>query len=40
MTIQDNIIDTVTTLCWQHENARFVEGIKVGLLMAIELAKE
>ena len=36
----DNIIDTVTTLCWQHENARFVEGIKVGLLIAIEQAKE
>ena len=34
------VSDTVTTLCWQHENARFVEGIKVGLLMAIELAKE
>ena len=36
----DNIIDTVTTLCWQHEKSGFTEGIKVGLLMAIELAEE
>jgi hypothetical protein len=36
----DNIIDTVTTLCWQHEQFGFVEGIKVGLLLAAELTKE
>lgn len=36
----DNIIDTVTTLCWQHEQSGFVEGIKVGLLLAAELTKE
>ena len=36
----DNIIDTVTTLCWQHEQSGFVEGIKVGLLLAAELTEE
>ena len=36
----DNIIDTVTTLCWQHEQSGFVEGIKVGLLLSGELTEE
>ena len=36
----DNIIDTVTTLCWQHEQSGFVEGIKVGLLLSAELTEE
>ena len=36
----DNIIDTVTTLCWQHEQSGFVEGIKVGLLLSTELTEE
>ena len=36
----DNIIDTVTTLCWQHEQSGFIEGIKVGLLLANELTEE
>ena len=36
----DNIIDTVTTLCWQHEQSGFVEGIKGGLLLSAELTEE
>ena len=36
----DNIIDTVTTLCWRHEQSGFIEGIKVGLLLAEELTEE
>ena len=32
----DRIIDVVCTLCREHENAGFTEGIKVG----IQLAKE
>ena len=36
----DNIIDTVTTLCWHHEKSGFTEGIKLGILLATELAEE
>ena len=36
----DNIIDTVSTLCWRYEQAGFVEGIKVGLLLSAELTEE
>ncbi len=36
----DNIIDTVTTLCWHHERSGFTEGIKLGILLATELAEE
>ena len=36
----DNIIDTVTTLCWHHEKSGFIEGIKLGILLATELAEE
>ena len=36
----DNIIDTVTALCWHHEKSGFTEGIKLGILLATELAEE
>ena len=36
----DNIIDTVTTLCWHHEKSGFTEGIKLGILLATERAEE
>ena len=36
----DNIIDIVTTLCWHHEKSGFTEGIKLGILLATELAEE
>ena len=36
----DNIIDTVTTLCWHHEKSGFIEGIKLGILLATELVEE
>ena len=36
----DNLIATVTTLCWRHEQSGFIEGIKVGLLLAEELTEE
>jgi hypothetical protein len=36
----DNIIDTVTTLCWHHEKSGFTEGIKLGILLATELEEE
>ena len=36
----DNIIDTVTTLCWYHEKSGFTEGIKGGLLLSAELTEE
>ena len=36
----DNIIDTVTTLCWHHEKSGFTEGIKLGILLATELTGE
>ena len=36
----DSIIDTVTTLCWHHEKSGFTEGIKLGILLATELAEK
>ena len=36
----DHIIDTVTTLCWHHEQSGFTEGIKLGILLATELEEE
>ena len=36
----DSIIDTVTTLCWHHEKSGFIEGIKLGILLATELTEE
>ena len=36
----DNIIDTVTTLCWHHEKSGFTEGIKLGILLATERAEK
>ena len=36
----DNIIDTVTILCWHHEKSGFIEGIKLGILLATELTEE
>ena len=30
----DRIVDAVCTLCREHEKAGFVEGVKVGLLLA------
>lgn len=36
----DNIIDIVTALCWHHEKSGFIEGIKLGILLATELEEE
>ena len=33
----DEIIYTVCTLCREHEKAGFIEGIKVGISLAMEL---
>ena len=33
----DRIVDTVCTLCREHERACFVEGVKVGLLLARDI---
>lgn len=33
----DGVIDTVCTLCWEHEKAGFVEGIKIGVRLKDEL---
>ena len=33
----DRIIDAVCTLCREHEKAGFVEGVKVGLLLALDI---
>lgn len=33
----DGVIDTVFSLCWEHEKVGFVEGVKVGLTLAQEL---
>ena len=33
----DEIIYVVCTLCRDHENAGFIEGIKVGMRLAMEL---
>ena len=35
----DRIVDAVCTLCWEHEKAGFVEGMKVGLKLATDLAE-
>ena len=34
----DGVIDTVCSLCWEHEKAGFVEGIKVGIRLFEELS--
>ena len=34
----DRIVDTVCTLCREHEKAGFVEGVKVGLRLKHELS--
>ena len=36
----DKIIDTVCSLCRNHEKAGFVEGIKIGIRLQFELAEE
>ena len=33
----DGIIDTTCSLCREHEKSGFVEGVKVGILLAEEL---
>lgn len=33
------IVYPVCKLCWDHERADFVEGIKISIRLAIELAK-
>ena len=33
----DRIIDAVCTLCREHEKAGFVEGMKVGIQLGIEI---
>ena len=35
----DRIIDSVCALCRDHERAGFVEGVKVGILLAVELTE-
>lgn len=35
----DDVIDTVCTLCWEHEKTGFVEGAKVGIRLALELTE-
>jgi hypothetical protein len=36
----DGVIDTVCTLCWEHEKAGFVEGVKVGIRLEQELTEQ
>lgn len=36
----DGVIDTVSTLCWEHERAGFVEGVKVGIRLEQELTEQ
>lgn len=36
----DKIIDTVCTLCCDHEKAGFVEGTKTGIRVQSELVEE
>ena len=36
----DKIIDTVCSLCRNHEKSGFVEGIKIGIQLGSELAEE
>ena len=33
----DRIVDTVCTLCREHEKAGFVEGVKIGLVLDKEI---
>ena len=33
----DGVIDIVCSLCWEHEKAGFVEGVKVGIHLGQEL---
>lgn len=33
----DRIVDAVCTLCREHEKTGFVEGVKVGLLLARDI---
>ena len=35
----DRIVDAVCTLCREHEQAGFVEGVKVGIMLTEDLAK-
>ena len=36
----DKIIDTVCSLCRDHEKSGFVEGLKIGIRLQAELAEE
>ena len=36
----DRIIYPVCTLCWDHEKAGFVAGVKVGILLQSELSEK
>ena len=36
----DGVIDTVCTLCWEHEKTGFVEGVKVGVRLEQELCEQ
>ena len=33
----DGVIDIVCSLCWEHEKAGFVEGVRVGIRLEQEL---
>lgn len=33
----DRIVDTICTLCREHEKAGFVEGMKVGIQLRVEV---
>ena len=33
----DRILDPVCSLCWSHERAEFVAGVKIGMMLAQEL---
>lgn len=35
----DRIVDTVCSLCWEHEKAGFIDGVKAGMLIEQELAE-
>ena len=36
----DGVIDTVCTLCWEHERVGFVEGVKIGIRLEQELCDQ
>ena len=42
MTLQemDQILDPVCTLCRDHERAGFVTGVRIGMMLATELAEQ